>query len=212
MMSTWNALAVLALSGILSGPFASGANAQAGGHDPPVDAGAKFGAVDDIPFTSQAFNKQQFSGWGGLAFYCSMSPENESNKALCEWAKQRVRLLAKPSSIAVVVAPSDAVRRSIAKAQSQVPDLLDVELDIESVGDSYPHALAVSVTAGNFYSKAVETRYPAIPEKMPRAGTLSMWHRQFVMAGGSGSEFDATARQTLDTLLMQLTADYAEGR
>jgi hypothetical protein len=167
--------------------------------------------IPDLPFTSKELHKQQFEGWGGLAFYCSIRPESSANKALCEWATQRIRLLAKSVSVPVLATQSDTFQRIVQKSKSTIPDLLDLQLDIFSVGDN-PRALSVTLRAGPTYSQAIEALNPSAAERRPRGGTLVLWERQFVAAGSAGVEFDGAARQALDTNLMQFVSDFAEAR
>jgi hypothetical protein len=161
------------------------------------------------------FNKTQFQGWGGLAVYCTMRPNDARSKGLCAWATQRLTLLARPLKIPVLSVEATSYERTVQKwsfeQQEKVSTLLDVELDFFATTAAAQTALFVGVRAGPFYSGAVEMKAPREQETKPRAGTLVMWDRSLI-ALGSGPDLEGSVRQNLETLLMTFLADFSDGR
>ncbi len=164
--------------------------------------------------TREAFNKRRFGGWSGLAFYCSIRPEDDMNKRLCEWAKQRIRFLAKPLNITTMITVADPSTRFTQKAEENKSDLLDVELQLLSTkgGQNSQLGFYMALRAIAIYNGAVETVFPEGPERQPRPGTLVLWERDGVALGVRTSEFDIQIHQSLEIFFLEFLSDFADGR
>jgi len=175
-------------------------------------AGAAASAADDE--VRQQRNERRFSGWNGIAFYCDLNPDAETSKRLCEWAGQRMRLAASSASIPFIIAPDDSEQRYLAMAKARRRDALQVELKIFTTKGAGAFGAYVRLAAKSFYISAKEgDDIGPAPEHVGRPAELFFWTKEMIGAAYNRSpDLDADLRGNLETQILALISDFAEGR
>jgi hypothetical protein len=171
------------------------------------------GAVAQSVEESKAFYRQQFADWNGIVFRCL--PDNKTDKLqtrLCERALQDARFLAAAAKIPFESVGTGADYASVAFAQLELGHALVLDATIAAT-QGEPRAVHMSLEATSFYSKATDLgASPDDPESKPRGGTLVLWNRMLLSAGGSDSELERAVSNGFETLLKDFFSLYLESR
>jgi hypothetical protein len=158
-------------------------------------------------------SRRQFAGWDGVAFYCSLRPdEQQTTRALCEWAEERMRVLADPVKIPLI-APThqNAEERAKELVLAGKSGALDLELTITLQGVR-PIAVYVSLAAHKYYSNAAQQEPSPSPRGTPRPGDLVLWERAFLGSAARWSGLEFVLRQRLDAMLIKFVEDFSAAR
>lgn len=155
--------------------------------------------------------KSQFSGWGGIVFYCDISENaGPTVKKLCDWASQRVRILARQSGAPLTVLSSERYERYAQRfARKDRP--IDLQLAIlgnkETPGSAAAVHIAIRATSSGDLPPDERSTGPK-----PRSGTLVMWETEAIVSGVPGTEMDGALQQAAESHLMKFLNDYADGQ
>jgi len=154
--------------------------------------------------------KSQFSGWGGIAFYCEISANGGTTpQKLCDWASQRVRILARQSGAPLTVLSSDMYERY---AQRREIKNKPIDLVLAIMGTKPgPGAAAIHMAIRATHSAELPADTRSTGPK-PRSGTLVMWETEAIASGMPGSELDGALQQAAESNLMKFLNDYADGQ
>lgn len=154
--------------------------------------------------------KSQFSGWDGIAFYCELSSgSGPTAQKLCDWASQRVRILARQSGAPLTVLSSDMFERYAQRRQMKNKPI-DLVLAIVGTRPG-PGAAAVHVAVRAIHAAELPPDARSTGPK-PRSGTLVMWETEVIAAGMPGSELDGVLQQAAESNLMKFLNDFADGQ
>lgn len=133
----------------------------------------------------RSFNRQQFSGWGGIVFRCLPNNLSDSlEKRICKSASSDARFLAESAKIPFQDTGSEDYS-AVLIASNALSHALVLETSVLST-KLYPKGVHVAVRAGSFYSGAIELgAIPGTPESTGRDGDLILWERSAI---GTGDE------------------------
>ena len=160
----------------------------------------------------QKFYRQQFAGWGGIVFRCIPDTANDAaQKQICANAAAEARLLAATGKI-LFRDVGDKGYYDVTTASDELTGALSLETTVRATQGSN-RAIAVSLAATSFYADAVEKGAPADrPEGQPRGGTLELWQRTAIGAGGTESEIAQGMSNAVSTMLKDFFGMFIESR
>ena len=158
----------------------------------------------------QVKNRQNFIGWKGILFYCSI--DNQSNQALneiCERSYTNAEFLAAAAKINLAKA-KDAYELCF---RAVVGDFLVLEVELTATKEGSPSAIHANLRAYKTYSRSVDTSSLATKKKDPRAeprlGDLIMWERSVIGASsGAAQELIAGVSSGIEQALKQFFSDF----